>query len=112
MKWGVRRLLSLVLGAAAIGSVGTPTVRSQQADKPATAAPAPAPPADFDSLSDLAEVTLEGITFVKVPAGQFMMGTTDAQLAMLKSAGLWQPLNEDERPAHRVTISHPFLMGK
>jgi formylglycine-generating enzyme required for sulfatase activity len=85
--------------------------RTAPAEKPAAEA-APSPPVDLASLSDLAEVTLDGMAFVKIPAGQFVMGTTDAQRETLKAAGLWQAPQEDERPAHRVTITRPFLIGK
>lgn len=85
--------------------------RAAPAEKPAST-PVPVPPVDLNSLSDFAEVTLDGIVFVKIPAGQFMMGTTDAQRAALKASGEWSDAQEDERPAHRVTITKPFLLGK
>ncbi len=40
------------------------------------------------------------------------MGTSDADRAALKAAGVWLPAQEDERPARRVTITRPFLLGK
>jgi formylglycine-generating enzyme required for sulfatase activity len=42
--------------------------------------------------------------FVLIPAGTFVMGSPDSET----EAGL----GADERPAHRVTISQPFFLGK
>lgn len=39
-----------------------------------------------------------GIEFVLIPAGEFMMGSTDGRT--------------DEKPVHRVAINQPFFMGK
>jgi len=92
---------------AALFAPWIPVARTAPAEPPV-----PSPAVDPATLSDFGEVTLDGIVFVKIPAGQFLMGTSDAQRAMLKSAGLWLPTNEDERPAHLVTLTRPFLMGK
>jgi formylglycine-generating enzyme required for sulfatase activity len=107
------RLLSVVIALAAVLVLAwnAPLARTAPAEKPVDAA-APTPAVDLGSLSDFAEVTLDGIVFVKIPAGRFLMGTTDAQRAALKAAGEWLPAQEDERPAHRVTITRPFLLGK
>ncbi len=43
-----------------------------------------------------------GMEFVWIPAGEFIMGSLDSNR---------QAFN-DEKPAHRVTISEPFYMGK
>jgi formylglycine-generating enzyme required for sulfatase activity len=43
-----------------------------------------------------------GMEFVLIPAGTFMMGSPDSDTAV------WPA----EKPAHRVTISHPFYLGK
>jgi hypothetical protein len=40
--------------------------------------------------------------FVLIPAGTFMMGSLDSDTEA----------NENEKPAHRVTISQPFYLGK
>jgi len=40
--------------------------------------------------------------FVLIPAGTFMMGSPDSDTAGFA----------DEKPAHRVTISQPFYLGK
>ena len=40
--------------------------------------------------------------FVRIPAGAFMMGSPDADTEA----------HNDEKPAHRVTISQPFYLGK
>jgi formylglycine-generating enzyme required for sulfatase activity len=102
--------LSFGFLVAAVLLTRTPLARTAPAEPPPAAPPVPA--VDLGSLSDLAEVTLDGIVFVKIPAGQFLMGTADTQRAALQAAGMWLPTQEDERPAHRVTITRPFLMGK
>jgi formylglycine-generating enzyme required for sulfatase activity len=43
-----------------------------------------------------------GMEFVLVPAGTFTMGSPDADAEAY----------DDEKPAHRVTISQPFYLGK
>ena len=54
----------------------------------------------------------EGMVFIKIPAGSYVRGTTDAQKAALQKAGQWSPLNRVEQPAKTVTISRPFLLSK
>jgi formylglycine-generating enzyme required for sulfatase activity len=43
-----------------------------------------------------------GMEFVLIPAGTFMMGSPDSD----------EDADEDEKPAHSVTISQPFYLGK
>ena len=43
-----------------------------------------------------------GMEFVLIPAGTFMMGSPDSDTEA----------RDDEKPAHRVTISQPFYLGK
>jgi formylglycine-generating enzyme required for sulfatase activity len=43
-----------------------------------------------------------GMEFVLIPAGTFMMGSPDAD----------EEAHDREKPAHRVTISQPFYLGK
>jgi formylglycine-generating enzyme required for sulfatase activity len=43
-----------------------------------------------------------GIEFVLIPAGTFMMGSPDSDAEA----------SDNEKPAHRVTISQPFYLGK
>ncbi|HMO12562.1 MAG TPA: SUMF1/EgtB/PvdO family nonheme iron enzyme [Pirellulaceae bacterium] len=63
--------------------------------------------------TDINFVTNIGIELVVVPPGEFTMGTSDEELALLnehhpESAG-WLKL---QAPAHRVKISQPFFVGK
>jgi sulfatase modifying factor 1 len=46
---------------------------------------------------------------VKVPAGSFVMGLSDAGI---KHEGLSEKLVADERPRHKVTIAKPFALGE
>jgi len=43
-----------------------------------------------------------GMEFVLIPAGTFTMGSPDSD----------QDANDNEKPAHQVTISQPFYLGK
>ena len=64
------------------------------------------------AAADFPESTHDGIAFISIPAGKFIMGTTDANRAALEKAKAWNHLYECERPAHEVTISRPFLISK
>lgn len=54
-----------------------------------------------------------GMKLTLIPSGEFMMGSTDADIeAVLKlDAALRKKHFEDEQPQHRVRISKPFYMG-
>src|SRR5688572_26978033 len=43
-----------------------------------------------------------GMEFVLIPAGMFIMGSPDSDAEA----------DAEEKPAHRVTISQPFYLGK
>ncbi|HZG53908.1 MAG TPA: formylglycine-generating enzyme family protein, partial [Pyrinomonadaceae bacterium] len=58
--------------------------------------PAPAPPKPGP-----VETNTIGMLLTKIPAGEFLMGSTHAD----------PEANDDERPQHRVRIRKPFLMG-
>ena len=53
----------------------------------------------------------ESIPFVRIPAGQFLMGTGASGRSALKAAGWWSRFLESETPAHAVVIEKPFLIG-
>jgi len=60
-------------------------------------------------------VTLPGgatMEMVWVESGTFMMGTTEAQQDLLWSKGMWYGWFETEQPAHEVTITEGFYLGK
>ena len=88
------------------------------AQEAAAVAPAPPPPAtpapavDPAAVPDFGEATFDGIAFVKIPAGTFTRGTTDAQRDALRAAGLWSALDAVEQPARTIRISRPFFLGK
>ena len=54
------------------------------------------------------------MAFVLIPAGSFTMGTTEAEINGLRAK--WPKAQEkwfaDEKPAHKVTISKAFWMGR
>ena len=69
--------------------------------------PAPVPEVIKNSL---------GMKFVRVPAGQFLMGSDETPQALARDYPryeAWRLLElADEAPVHRVRISRPFLLGQ
>ena len=67
---------------------------------------------------DTGEITVDlpgGATMdlVWIAPGTFVMGTTDEQVALLSSMGILESAWVDqEKPAHQVTITQGFYMGK
>ncbi len=61
---------------------------------------------------DFEEVTVQGMVFIRIPKGSFTMGTTDAVQAELEAGKAWTRFENVERPAHEVTLSRSFLIGK
>ena len=49
---------------------------------------------------------------VWIEAGTFLMGTTEAHETFWTNMGAWQTYNNNEQPAHLVTISKGFYLGK
>jgi formylglycine-generating enzyme required for sulfatase activity len=49
---------------------------------------------------------------VWIEPGTFTMGTTKEQELLLRSKELWQDYFVNEQPAHQVTISRGFWLGK
>ena len=49
---------------------------------------------------------------VWIEPGTFLMGTTEEQEQLLRNKGLWIDYIENEFPAHEVTISQGFWLGK
>jgi len=64
------------------------------------------------SAGDFEETTIHGILFIQIPAGTFTMGTTDEVKTELVAAKTWTRFEKFEQPAHQVTLSQPFLIGK
>ena len=58
------------------------------------------------------ETTLQGIAFIRIPAGSFTIGTSDAVKAKLEEAKQWTHFENAEQPAHKVTLDKPFLISK
>ena len=61
---------------------------------------------------DFEEVMIEGMVFIRIPAGSFTMGTSDAAQAQLEASKQWTHFETVEKPAHKVTLEKPFLIGK
>lgn len=93
-----------------VGPVTDPSPTSGAA--PTEKALPPAPPVDPASIADLGEATFDNIPFVRIPAGTFRRGTTDAQRAALRAAGQWKPMQAVELPAREIRITKPFFLGK
>lgn len=53
-----------------------------------------------------------GMRFVKIPAGEFIMGTDDIVVALMEVPEPGENELQDETPAHTVVISKPFYLGQ
>ena len=98
-----------------IGPAAAPPPKSLAAKTAADTTPPPepaSPPVDLAAVRDFEPVTLDGIEFIKIPAGTFRRGTTDAQRAALEAAGLWTSQDAVEQPAREIRITKPFLLAK
>jgi formylglycine-generating enzyme required for sulfatase activity len=79
-----------------------------------TAAEVSASPPETPRIVELPETFTNDLdmTFVRIPAGDFWMGTSDEAIESLvrryPHAREWF---EREKPRHRVTISKPFYLG-
>ena len=62
------------------------------------------------------EQEFEGLTMVQVPAGCFMMGSTDEQIeaakVMMEEGDLMSAFLSSERPAHEICLDEPFWIDK
>ncbi len=56
-------------------------------------------------------VEKQGMPFVAIPAGQFLMGTSEANREELMKQGWWTRFLVDEQPVRQVAVTRPFLMG-
>lgn len=63
------------------------------------------------SASDRQYDAATGLHFVTIPAGRFMMGTTDLDLAVAEMPEPDRSLIRDETPAHQVHINQPFQLA-
>lgn len=60
-----------------------------------------------------AYVNAEGIRMIRIPAGSFLMGNdSPTDPAILKQSPTIKNGDADERPVHKVTISHDFYMSE
>jgi formylglycine-generating enzyme required for sulfatase activity len=50
--------------------------------------------------------------FIQIPAGTFLMGTSDSEKSWLEGQKQWTRFEECERPIRKVTLTKPFLIGK
>ena len=51
-----------------------------------------------------------GMTFVKIPAGSFVMGSGITPSEVASQYGGWSDWYKGEHPQHRVTITKPFYI--
>src|SRR5438046_767304 len=104
MKSPIRKLGLAILSAAALSCIAT---AAQQAPAPAAPAAARAPAAPLTPVK---------IEYVKISAGEFMMGcskgdtTCDMHDPMSPLKDFFKDLSET--PAHMVKITKPFELGK
>src|SRR4051812_22067223 len=103
MHHSIRSLgFAIFVTAVLYSTAGSSVAAQQQAPAAARGTAAPEPPVKME--------------WVKIPAGDFMMGCSmgdtmcDAPAAYFKTLGLDTPVKET--PAHMVKISKPFEIGK
>jgi formylglycine-generating enzyme required for sulfatase activity len=85
------------------------TKATAQPPPPVPDTPRPVP---LSSLPDFGEITLDGIVFIKIPAGKYRRGTSEEVVTELTKRGWWRPQNRVEQPVQEVTLTRPFLLGK
>ncbi len=103
-------LLPIALLAMALPGCGSPNAPSVPTPSASTS-PAPAstarPPAYVNSL---------GMRFMRIPAGEFMMGSDETAESLRRDFPFDDPRRysdlADESPRHRVRITRAFLMGQ
>jgi formylglycine-generating enzyme len=105
MRWQNWKRASLVAGVLAFLSACVRVAPQVGViEHPSTAPPVPSLKTWTNSL---------GMKFVRIEPGKFTMGSTDAQLALLKP--LFPGVNPDwfknEQPTHKVRITRPFSLG-
>ena len=71
----------------------------------------PSPPATRESPPEISNSI--GMKLKLIPAGEFMMGSSNADVAAALEAdwGLKKDSLKNEQPQHKVTIGHPFYAG-
>lgn len=99
---------------AEIGPAATPPPKSLAAAAAAVSTPPALPPstANAAAVPDFGEANFGGVVFIKIPAGSYRRGTTDAQKKELEETGAWTPMNAVEQPAREVRITRPFFISK
>ncbi len=130
---GFRVVLNSVRAQPSTASV-TPSTPSVVTPPPVAKPLGPTPPlavAPFDAAqakahqaawakhlgTEVVQPNSIGMQMTLIPPGEFLMGSTDAQVAeALKLDATTAPATKDriqnaERPQHRVTITKPFLIG-
>ena len=77
--------------------------------------PVLAPPVRASAHPDQPFTDSVGVRFVRIPAGEFMMGSDESPQALAKAFPHADPKRladlADERPVHRVRITRDFWMG-
>ena len=79
-----------------------PVAESTPIHEPPLKTSLPEEPATKDTVIETSFTNSIGMEFIRIPAGTFMMGSPDSATEAF----------DNEKPAHRVTISQPFYLGK
>ena len=107
-------------GAVALGFMLLAALGSCQEETGSSAGVDPEPPAaavESPDSSGSAHLSVELVRgapaeFVWIDAGSFTMGTTHEQEQLLRERDAWEEYFENEQPAHRVTITEGFYLGR
>ncbi len=97
-KWKIGILLLIILGAAILFVVLQNGIKSSP---PGTLTPTPTPTPAITPLIETITNSI-GMTFVKIPAGEFEMGSLPDEMDRYEAEG----------PLHTVELSKAFYMGK
>ncbi|HEV2972268.1 MAG TPA: formylglycine-generating enzyme family protein [Pirellulales bacterium] len=111
------RFVSRSVVAMMVFAIGSHVVWSADRAKPEPASPGAVAVRDDTSNIRAAAETITnsiGLKLIKIPAGEFMMGSHESLDEMKKTFTQYEPRrfnHTDEYPVHRVRITRPFYMG-
>jgi len=123
MKYGMRRfgligLVALVIAGVMIGAAPNRIAGSAALTPTPSFIPTSIPAGTLNTVWTPVERDFDGVTMVLVPAGCFMMGSTDAQIDDAVEStrkyfpNAWRGWFDAETPVHRVCFEQAFWIDK